>query len=376
MKKVYNFAGIMRKFSGILLLAVTVVSSSCLKKVEHNPSDTKETAFMYIMNSYARSNGTATFKALADNALLLSNTSILARNKIETEELDASDVKSICNYWVSARDNWFRVLCLPVMSEEDEALFRNIGTWPADTTGIKETIAKIGGGESLNLSELPQNQRGFSAAEFLLYQIRDGKSEQHSPDYSASQLDYLCAVTEEIKVASTLLYANWAGSENLADSYASLLQRYSLTAQTRGYAWELLNPGQDESRFATYQEALLKLIDGCIAFVEEFGKNMLGKELATVSRNSVTDYKSAFGGISSCYNGKISGQASLSTYTKAWNAELDTEIKAQLTDIQSRINKLTEPVADSEEDLTALSSAISETLVQSLTALRDFIQSL
>ena len=376
MKKVYNFAGIMRKFYGILLLAVTVVSSSCLKKVEHNPSDTKETAFMYIMNSYARSNGTATFKALADNALLLSNTSILARNKIETEELDASDVKSICNYWVSARDNWFRVLCLPVMSEEDEALFRNIGTWPADTTGIKETIAKIGGGESLNLSELPQNQRGFSAAEFLLYQIRDGKSEQHSPDYSASQLDYLCAVTEEIKVASTLLYANWAGSENLADSYASLLQRYSLTAQTRGYAWELLNPGQDESRFATYQEALLKLIDGCIAFVEEFGKNMLGKELATVSRNSVTDYKSAFGGISSCYNGKISGQASLSTYTKAWNAELDTEIKAQLTDIQSRINKLTEPVADSEEDLTALSSAISETLVQSLTALRDFIQSL
>ena len=366
----------MRKFSGILLLAVTVVSSSCLKKVEHNPSDTKETAFMYIMNSYARSNGTATFKALADNALLLSNTSILARNKIETEELDASDVKSICNYWVSARDNWFRVLCLPVMSEEDEALFRNIGTWPADTTGIKETIAKIGDGESLNLSELPQNQRGFSAAEFLLYQIRDGKSEQHAPDYSASQLDYLCAVTEEIKVASTLLYANWAGSENLADSYASLLQRYSLTAQTRGYAWELLNPGQDESRFATYQEALLKLIDSCIAFVEEFGKNMLGKELAPVSRNSVTDYKSAFGGISSCYNGKISGQASLSTYTKAWNAELDTEIKAQLTDIQSRINKLTEPVADSEEDLTALSSAISETLVQSLNALRDFIQSL
>ena len=103
---------------------------------------------------------------------------------------------------------------------------------------------------------------------------------------------------------------------------------------------------------------------------------MLGKELAPVSRNSVTDYKSAFGGISSCYNGKISGQASLSTYTKAWNAELDTEIKAQLTDIQSRINKLTEPVSDSEEDLTALSSAISETLVQSLNALRDFIQSL
>lgn len=366
----------MRKFSGILLLAVTVVSSSCLKEVEHNPSDTKETAFMYIMNSYARSNGTATFKALADNALLLSNTCILAQSKIETEELDASDVKSICNYWVSARDNWFRVLCLPVMSEEDEALFRNIGTWPADTTGIKETIAKIGGGESLNLSELPQNQRGFSAAEFLLYQIRDGKSEQHSPDYSASQLDYLCAVTEEIKVASTLLYANWAGSENLADSYASLLQRYSLTAQTRGYAWELLNPGQDESRFETYQDALLKLIDGCIAFVEEFGKNMLGKELDPVSRNSVTDYKSAFGGISSCYNGKISGQASLSTYTKAWNAELDTEIKAQLTDIQSRINKLSEPVSDSEEDLTALSSAISETLVQSLNALRDFIQSL
>ncbi len=367
----------MRKISGILLLAVTIVSSSCLKKVEHNPSDTKETAFMYIMNSYARGNGTATFKALADNALLLSNTSLLTRNKLENgEQPDASDVKSICGYWVSARDNWFRALCLPVMSVEDEELCRSIGTWPADTTGIKATIARIESGESLNLSKLPLNQRGFSAAEFMLYQIRDGKSGQHSPDYSAAQLDYLCAVTEEIKVASTLLYANWEGSESLADSYASLLKRYSLTAQTKGYAWELLNPGAEESRFETYQEALLTLIDGCIDFAGKFGTDMLGKELAPVSLNTVTDYKSAFGGITSCYNGKISGQASLSTYTKAWNADLDTEIRTQLTDIQSRINKLAEPVSDSEEDLTALSSAISESLVQSLTSLHEFIQSL
>ena len=366
----------MRKYGTIILMAALLLSS-CLKPVEHNPSETKETAFMYIMNSYAKGNGTANFKTLADNAVLLSNTCILACSKLENgEELTDADIKSICSYWVSARDAWMKGLALPAFSADDTAIRKALGSTPADTTGIKAAISRIAAGETVVLNELPETRRGFGAAEYMLYVVKDGKSAQHPADYTPAQMTYLCSVAEEISVLCTRLYAEWAGSADLADSYSALLNRHGISVNEKGYAWELLNPGQEESRFGTYQDGLLTLIDACIDFAGEFGDGIIGQEIAPFSLNSVTDYKSAFSGLSSCYSGKNSGQASLSTYTKAWKTELETEIKGAFSDVQTRINKLTEPLSDCEEDIPALSTALSGQLVKSLTSLHDFIQSL
>ena len=100
--KIANFA-VMKKFYGILLLAVALAASTCLKKVEHNPSENKETAFGYIMQSYAKGTGTAGFKTLADNAVIFANNCYLTA--FNPEEISENDVKTLCSNWKTCRES-------------------------------------------------------------------------------------------------------------------------------------------------------------------------------------------------------------------------------------------------------------------------------
>ncbi|MGN0190146.1 MAG: imelysin family protein [Candidatus Cryptobacteroides sp.] len=364
----------MRK-SRTLFLLTAVLLSSCLKKVEPNPSETKETAFMYIMNSYARGTGTSNFKSLADNATLLANNCVLASYKVASGAFTDAEVKEICDNWTSSRECWMKGLSLPVYSEAGKDIQKKLGT-QADTTGIKESIGKIEAGEELDLLKLPDNQRGFAAAEFMLFKISDGKSVRHDVNYTASEMTYLCAVTAEIRLLCTQLYADWEGKDNIADIYADLLNKNGVTVETKGYAWELLNPGTEGSRFSSYQEGILSLLKGCMDFTEQFGKEILGKEISPLSRNSVTDFKSALNGINYCYSGKISNQASISTFTKAWSPDLDTQTRNLITEIQNGLAKLTEPLSECTEDIDALAGKTGTDLPASLQAVYEFLAGL
>ena len=371
----------MKKFYGILLLVVALAASACLKKVEHNPSENKETAFGYIMQSYAKGTGTAGFKTLADNAVTLADNAVIFANNcyltaFNPEEISENDVKTLCSNWKTCRESWLRCLSLPVFDDGDSEVYEALGTWPSDIQGIQGTLERMKNGEEVNFASLPNNQKGFAAAEYMLFQISEGKPVEHSPDYSAEELAYLCALTEEIEVLCTFLYAKWEGMESLADSYSSLLSRHEITVKGKGYGWELVNPGYEDSRFATYQDGLLALLDGCIDFTEHFAAEMLGEEISPLSLNSITDFKSALSGINYCYVGKISNQASVSTFTKAWNPELDTQIKSSITQIQSGIGKLSEPLADCTEDIEALVKMTSTDLTSALVDVHEFIAGL
>lgn len=334
-----------------LLIAAAV---SCTKETKPDPSLTKETAFRYVIIPYALSTANANYNSLTDNAEQLKDACLLMKERQASESLTDAEIRNACKLWKSCRENWFRSLSLPVYTEKDGALRSAIGSSPADTAAIRGLIE----GGVFDIPSSPDNLKGLSAAEYLLFQTDGEKSENHSVEYSPAELDYLCAVTTELHENALALYTLWAVSGEGGSSYS----------------YELLNCSSEGSRYASYQEALLELIDAFTESAAYLGGTMIGVEISPLSLNSAEDYKSVFNGIKNCYEGKISGQASISSYIKSIDSELDSKVRSLLTECQKTLTNLKEPIsATPAEDIETARTKIGTELVTAFNEVHEFI---
>ncbi len=344
------------RFPGRIALAALLMAAavSCTKETKPDPSLTKETAFRYVIIPYALSTANANYNSLADNAEQLKDACLLMKERQASESLTGAEIQNACKLWKACRENWLRSLSLPVFAAEDGALRSAIGSSPADTAAIRVLID----GGIFDIASSADNLKGLSAAEYLLFQTDGEKSENHGVEYSTAELDYLCDVASELQEKTRALYTLWAGSGEGNSSYS----------------YELLNCSAEGSRYLTYQEALLELIDAFTEATEYLGKTMIGVEVSPLSLNSVEDYKSVFNGIKSCYEGKISGQASISSYVKSIDSELDSKVRSLLTECQKTLTNLKEPLsATPAEDMEKARTKIGTELSAAFSEVHEFI---
>ncbi len=178
----------------------------------------------------------------------------------------------------------------------------------------------------------------------------------HSTDYTPEELEYLCAVAEDLCQQCVCLEACWAGTDNISARKQEILEEAELDYGEE-YGWEMKNSGKAGSRFKTFQEAAEEILQGCIDIADEVGNTKIGRPHigsseedknyieSPYSLNSIEDFADNIRSIENAYTGSLAGDASVSDYIKSVNADLDSRVRAAITAAIAAIELIPEPFA-------------------------------
>lgn len=350
-----------------ILCTGALIGASC----EKAPSDTsfidaKEAEFQKIIEPYVDNTVIPTYKGMADNAILLSEACDNMQARHLAGNLSTEDIKAACGCWLACRDYWEKSEAFLYGPAGDYHIDPHIDSWPLDKNQMETLLGNIANNQNWDAGTLGEGLLGFHATEYMIFELSaDGSTSlTHSTDYSAAELEYLCGVAADLRDQCVYLYVCWAGTDNVAASYNSILEAAELEPGSDGYGWQMKNAGKPGSIYKTYQAAVETLVQGCIDIADEVGNTKIGTpnraaaagDAAAIeaarnyiespySLNSITDFIGNIHSIRNCYEGTGSGAASVSGYIRCLDPELDERVKTLIQDSMDLIGSIDEPFA-------------------------------
>ena len=274
---------------------------------------------------------------------------------------DPSDAKfqAICDAWLVAREPWESSEAFLFGPVADNGLDPNMDSWPLD----QEAIVKMLESQQWNDMEwtgdydedddaiaAAQNVRGFHTLEFLAF--RDGKArtltDQATDDEAANAV---------YNAANATAWAQYMRNtaQLLVDDVTTLCDAWN-----NGYADKFKSHNGGE--FTSGLSCIEQLIDGCIDIAGEVGQAKIGdpydlyvsgktnEALYAVeswySWHSRDDYTNNIYSIRNAYFGSRDGSVnknSLSKLVAKYNAELDADVKAAITNAANAIQAIPQP---------------------------------
>ena len=267
--------------------------------------------------------------------------------------------KAICDAWLAAREPWESSEAFLFGPVADYGLDPNMDSWPLD----QEAIVKLLESQQWNEMEwtgdydedddaiaAAQNVRGFHTLEFLAF--RDGKArtltDQATDDEAAN------AVYNDGNATAWAQYMRNT-AQLLVDDVTTLCDAWN-----NGYADKFKS--HDGGDFTSGLSCIEQLIDGCIDIAGEVGQAKIGdpydlyvsgktnEALYAVeswySWHSRDDYTNNIYSIRNAYYGSRDGivnKNSLSALVAKYNAELDADVKAAITDAANAIQAIPQP---------------------------------
>lgn len=328
--------------------------------------DAKEETFKSIMTPYVNNTVIPTYKGMADNAVLLADACAAMQEKHAAGTLVASDVEKACEYWLACRDYWEKSEAFLYGPAADHNIDPHIDSWPLDKVQMETLLGNISQGQTWDAGTLGVGLLGFHATEYMIFELNASgdKSQTHSTNYSAAELEYLCGVADDLRDQCVYLYGCWAGADNLSSDMAVILEEAELEPTSDGYGWEMLNAGSAGSRYKTYQTAVETLVQGCIDIADEVGNTKIGTPNKAASAgsadaieaaknyiespyslNSIVDFVGNIISIRNCYEGSKVGDASVSDYVQTADPDLDAKVKDLIQDAMDVIGSIPEPFA-------------------------------
>ena len=328
--------------------------------------DAKEETFKSIMTPYVNNTVIPTYKGMADNAVLLADACATMQEKHAAGTLVSSDVEIACEYWLACRDYWEKSEAFLYGPAADHNIDPHIDSWPLDKVQMETLLGNISQGQTWDAGTLGVGLLGFHATEYMIFELNASgdKSQTHSTDYSAAELEYLCGVADDLRDQCVYLYGCWAGADNLSSDMAVILEEAELEPTSDGYGWEMLNAGSAGSRYKTYQTAVETLVQGCIDIADEVGNTKIGTPNKAASAgsadaieaaknyiespyslNSIVDFVGNIISIRNCYEGSEAGDASVSGYVQTEDPDLDAKVKDLIQDAMDVIGSIPEPFA-------------------------------
>ncbi|MDE7377365.1 MAG: hypothetical protein K2N13_00185 [Paraprevotella sp.] len=325
-----------------------------------------------------------TYRSMADNCMLLSDKCNEMLDKFKENGLTVEDVEEAGQYWNQARKYWEQSEAFLYGPAADYSIDPHIDSWPLDQNLLESVlsnpqimanvstdyIANVLGGYGV---------LGFHTVEYFLFELSaDGSSASpHQVNYTEQQLNYLCAVAEDLRNQAIRLEAAWAGMENVSDEKQEILEENELEP-TKNYGSYMLNAGKAGSIYVSVVDAAEEIIQGCIDIADEVAMTKMGRpahgtsaeDLSYIespySLNSLEDFQDNIRSIRNAYLGSREGDASISDFIKTVNPVLDVEMRDALDEAVAAIGRVPEPFAK-----TASTSPLTDPAIEAVSTLED-----
>ena len=377
------------------LMVFTACSSSDDKKKDDpqpTPSPSSEVTILdaeydAIINQYV------------DNVVLPTYNDLKAKNSALYQAVVAfgdapsdANFKAICDAWLTAREPWESSEAFLFGPVADYGLDPNMDSWPLD----QEAIVKLLESQQWNDMKwtgdydeddeaiaAAQNVRGFHTLEFLAF--RDGQARTLNDKAADGE-----AANAVYNAGNATAWAQYMRNtaQLLVDDVTTLCDAWN-----NGYAEKFKSHNGGD--FTSGLSCVEQLIDGCIDIAGEVGQAKIGdpydlyvsgktnEALYAVeswySWHSRDDYTNNIYSIRNAYFGSRDGSVnknSLSKLVAKYNAELDADVKAAITNAANAIQAIPQPFRNninSKEASTAIVACANLATVMEMD-LKPFLQ--
>ncbi len=345
--------------AGIAALSLAACSDSDEPKSGEGTLTAKEQTLSDAVADYVDHTVLPTYSSMADAAVELMDLCRTMQTKHAAGTLTTSDIEAAGKAWKQSRKSWELSEAFLFGPAANHNIDPHIDTWPLDKAAMDDLLKDIRAGKTWSLSNNGgYGLIGFHAVEYVLFELSadENTSLVHSTDYTPEELEYLCAVAEDLCQQCVCLEACWAGTDNISARKQEILEEAELDYGEE-YGWEMKNSGKAGSRFKTFQEAAEEILQGCIDIADEVGNTKIGRPHigsseedknyieSPYSLNSIEDFADNIRSIENAYTGSLAGDASVSDYIKSVNADLDSRVRAAITAAIAAIELIPEPFA-------------------------------
>ncbi len=345
--------------AGIAALSLAACSDSDEPKSGEGTLTAKEQTLSDAVADYVDHTVLPTYSSMADAAVELMDLCRTMQTKHAAGTLTTSDIEAAGKAWKQSRKSWELSEAFLFGPAANHNIDPHIDSWPLDKAAMDDLLKDIRAGKTWSLSNNGgYGLIGFHAVEYVLFELSadENTSLVHSTDYTPEELEYLCAVAEDLCQQCVCLEACWAGTDNISARKQEILEEAELDYGEE-YGWEMKNSGKAGSRFKTFQEAAEEILQGCIDIADEVGNTKIGRPHigsseedknyieSPYSLNSIEDFADNIRSIENAYTGSLAGDASVSDYIKSVNADLDSRVRAAITAAIAAIELIPEPFA-------------------------------
>lgn len=352
------------KISKLLIAGIAAMSlAACSDNDEPNDGDgtltAKEKTLSEAVADYVDHTVLPTYSSMADAAVELMDLCNTMQTKHAAGTLTTADIEAAGKAWKQSRKSWELSEAFLFGPAANHNIDPHIDSWPLDKAAMDDLLKDIRAGKTWSLSNNGgYGLIGFHAVEYVLFELSadENTSLVHSTDYTPEELEYLCAVAEDLCQQCVCLEACWAGTDNISARKQEILEEAELDYGEE-YGWEMKNSGKAGSRFKTFQEAAEEILQGCIDIADEVGNTKIGRPHigsteedknyieSPYSLNSIEDFADNIRSIQNAYTGSVAGDASVSDYIKSVDADLDSRLRAAIADAIAAIELIPEPFA-------------------------------
>ena len=363
MNKFFKSAAIV---AASLLLAVNF--SSCKKEPQANTEEANKATKEAVVKQYLNHTVYPTYANLAEKTdALVENLETLKNNKTQ------ANVNAATVTFLEARKWWEMSEAFLFGAASDFGIDPHIDSWPLDEDAFNNLMASpniiaalatdedgMVAGEQLGNALL-----GFHGIEFILF--REGQP-RNVNEITDDMMTYIVAVSRDLRNRCFQLEVSW--NADAPQAHKDLMEELELNTSVNGgdntYGDNMLQSGQAGSTYATFTNALEAIADGCIDIADEVGTSKIGKPHtgedvtyveSPYSQKSIKDFYDNMTSVKNAYMGGMEGQrdetASLHTYMKDNNAELDAKAINAIENALTKINAMKAPFVQFYADASA-----------------------
>ena len=349
-------------------ILMTVGISSCNKDPQENGEEANKATKEAIVKQYLEHTVYPTYTNLAEEAdKLVENLEALKDNKTQ------ANVNAATATFIEARHWWEMSEAFLYGAASDFGIDPHIDSWPLDEDafnnlmGSPNMIAALATDEDGMVAgeQLGNALLGFHGIEYILF--RDGQP-RNVAEINDDMMTYVLAVSRDLRNRCFQLEVSW--NENAPQAHKDLMEELEFNTSVNGgdntYGANMTQSGQAGSTYATFTNALEAIADGCIDISDEVGTSKIGKPHtgedptyveSPYSQKSIKDFYDNITSVKNAYMGGMEGQrdeaASLHTYIKDYNAELDTKAVNAIENALTKIQAMAAPFVQNYADASA-----------------------
>lgn len=349
-------------------ILMTVGISSCNKDPQENGEEANKATKEAIVKQYLEHTVYPTYANLAEEAdKLVENLEALKDNMTQ------ANVNAATATFIEARHWWEMSEAFLYGAASDFGIDPHIDSWPLDEDafnnlmGSPNMIAALATDEDGMVAgeQLGNALLGFHGIEYILF--RDGQP-RNVAEINDDMMTYVLAVSRDLRNRCFQLEVSW--NENAPQAHKDLMEELEFNTSVNGgdntYGANMTQSGQAGSTYATFTNALEAIADGCIDISDEVGTSKIGKPHtgedptyveSPYSQKSIKDFYDNITSVKNAYMGGMEGQrdeaASLHTYIKDYNAELDTKAMNAIENALTKIQAMAAPFVLNYADASA-----------------------
>ena len=334
----------------ILFIALAVMGlTACEKGGGDVPSD-KEAALQKVVAPYVHNTVIATYSAMANAGIVLSQQTQAILDKVEKGEDYAQLMKDADASWRLMRKYWEQSEAFLYGPAGAHNIDPHIDSWPLDFNAMNALLNNAAqmaqieeeGGAYVG-DKLGYALKGFHAAEYLLFEsvMKDGRpvgtGNPHAANLTHAEAVYLNAIVEDLTQQAILLEYCWAGSVN--KEKMDILEEAEIEPYEDHYGEQMINAGKAGSVYVSFQDVAEEIVAGAVNIAGEVADLKLGNPYVSstaeerdyiespYSCTSTIDFADNIRSIQHAYCGAKAGDAAVSDYIKSQNAELDASVR-------------------------------------------------